>query len=273
MHPPTRSHRARAVRGGASWEVSRTLPEETAIAMVYNGSTQAVMMASPADLRDFAIGFSLGERIIEKAGEIESLEVVPQEAGVELRMWLSGARADALERRRRFMAGPVGCGLCGIDSLAEALRPLPPLTTAGPVLTSAEVERAVAAIRDWQPLHDLTGAVHAAAYWRPGDGIVAAREDVGRHNALDKLVGALALEGGDASAGAVVLTSRVSVEMVQKSVLARATVVIAVSAPTVHAVRLAEGAGMTLVALARSDGFTVLTGPHRIGMGGCSDVA
>jgi FdhD protein len=273
MHPPAQSHAARAVRGGAAWEVSRTLPEESAVAMVYNGSTQAVMMATPADLGDFATGFSLSERIVERAGEIENLEVVAQEDGIELRMWLSAGRSDALARRRRFMAGPVGCGLCGIDSLAEALRPLPPVGACGPVLASADVERAVAGLAERQPLHDLTGAVHAAGFYRPGEGIVAAREDVGRHNALDKLVGALALAGIDASGGAIVLTSRVSVEMVQKSVLAGAPVLIAVSAPTVHAVRLAEGAGMTLIGLARAGGFEVFTEPRRIDNGGCSDVA
>ena len=118
---------AAACAGGAAHRVSRMLPEEAAVAMVYNGGTQAVMMATPADLRDFAVGFSLSERIVERPDEIESLEVAEQPDGIELRMWLSGDRSEALARRRRFMAGPVGCGLCGIDSLGEALRPLPPV--------------------------------------------------------------------------------------------------------------------------------------------------
>lgn len=273
MLPPSCSHAALSVRGGACHEVSRTLPEETAVAMVYNGSSQAVMMATPADLQDFALGFSLSERIVERPDEIESLEIAAEAAGIELRMWLAETRATALNERRRFMAGPVGCGLCGIDSLREALRPLPHVAAAGPILASAEVEAAATAIAGWQPLHDLTQAVHAAAFWRPGVGIVAAREDVGRHNALDKLVGALALAGVDPSGGALVLTSRVSVEMVQKGVLAGASMIIAVSAPTAHAVRLAEAAGLTLVGLARGSGFEVFTHPRRIGEGDRSNVA
>jgi FdhD protein len=267
MQQPARSHPVLSIRVGVIRTISRELPEETAIAMVYEGSTQAVMMASPADLGDFAVGFSLSERIVDRPGEIESLEVAAHQNGIELRMWLSKGRSGALTRRRRFVAGPVGCGLCGIDSLDEALRPLPSVTARSPVLTTADVEAAAAALANWQPLHDRTRAVHAAAFYRPGEGILAAREDVGRHNALDKLIGALALDGVDASTGAVVLTSRVSVEMVQKSVLAGAPVVIAVSAPTAHAVRLAEGAGMTLVGLARGGGFEVFTQPRHIGNG------
>ena len=198
-----------SVRGGLARATQRALPEETAVAMVYGGSTQAVMMASPADLEDLAVGFSLSERVVAHAGEIETLEIVEQEAGIELRMWLRGDRSTALARRRRFMAGPVGCGLCGIDSLEEALRPLPAAAAGGLALGAAEVEAAVASIGAWQPLHDRTRAAHAAAFWHPEAGIVLAREDVGRHNALDKLVGALARGGGDAAGGAILLTSRV----------------------------------------------------------------
>ena len=262
-----------SVRGGAAHRVSRVLPEEAAVAMVYNGGTQAVMMATPADLRDFAVGFSLSERVVERPDEIESLEVAEQPDGIELRMWLSGDRSEALARRRRYMAGPVGCGLCGIDSLGEALRPLPAVAAGGVVLGHAEIAAAIAALGDWQPLHRQTGAVHAAALFVPGEGIVAAREDVGRHNALDKLVGALAGAGLAAGDGVVVLTSRVSVEMVQKSVLAGVRVLVALSAPTAHAVRLAEGAGLTLVGLARAGGCEIFSRPDRIGGRRESDVA
>lgn len=257
-----------AVQGGEARPMTRALPEEAAVAMVYGGSTQAVLMATPRDLEAFGVGFSLTEGIVARAGEIESLEVVEQGPGIEVRMWLAGDRAEALAGRRRFMAGPVGCGLCGLDSLGAALRPVPPVTgaVAGAArLSAADVEAAVAALRAFQPLHDETRAVHAAALWRPGAGIVAAFEDVGRHNALDKLVGALALRGEDAAAGALVLTSRISIDMVQKAAVAGAGVVIAVSAPTAHAVRLAEEAGMTLAALAREDGFALFTHPQRIG--------
>lgn len=273
MREAVRSQAGLSVRAGVTREISRALPEEAAVAMVYDGGALAVMMATPADLRDLAIGFSLGERIIERPEEIERLEVAAQENGVEARMWLRADRSETLRRRRRFMAGPVGCGLCGVDSLEAALRPLPRLAAAGPRLSGAEVEAAVAALAGRQPLHDRTRAVHAAGFFRPGDGIVAAREDVGRHNALDKLVGALALAGTDAAAGAIVITSRVSIEMVQKAVLAGATILIAVSAPTAHAVRLAEAAGLTLVASARGGGFEIFAHPQRIGDGESCNVA
>lgn len=259
------------VRAGLARGVTRALPEETPVAMVYDGSTQAVLMATPRDLEVFGVGFSLTEQIVERTDEIASLEVVAQPEGVEVRMWLAGDRAAALAGRRRYMTGPVGCGLCGLDSLRAALRPVPPVT-GGARLASREVAAAIAALRTFQPLHDETHAVHAAGFWRPGEGMVAAFEDVGRHNALDKLVGALARDGADTGAGAVVLTSRVSIDMVQKAAVAGAPVVIGVSAATAAAVRLAEEAGLTLVALAHEDGFAVLSHPHRIGKEG-RDVA
>lgn len=264
--------RALAVQAGVPIPAERDLPEETAVALVYDGTTQAVMMASPVDLEDFAIGFSLTERIVAAPGEIEGLEVVPHDAGIEVRMWLSGARSDGLAARRRMMAGPVGCGLCGIDSLREVLRP-PPVVGRGARLEPAEIEGAVAGLRAVQPLHDRTHAVHAAGFYRPGAGFAVVREDVGRHNAIDKLVGALARSGRDASDGAVVLTSRVSIDMVQKAAVAGAGIIVAVSAPTAHAVRLADAAGLTLVALARGGGFDVFTHPERVGDERRSDVA
>ena len=171
------------------------------------------------------------------------------------------------------MAGPVGCGLCGIDSLDQAIRPLPTLPDTPLSLTPAQISAAAEALRGAQALHDITRAVHAAGFFTPDAGLVAAREDVGRHNALDKLVGALARTGHEARAGALILTSRVSVEMVQKAVLAGAPVLVAVSAPTAHAIRLAEAAGLTLAALARGEMFEVFTHPHRIATARASDVA
>jgi FdhD protein len=228
----------------------RALPEEVPVALVYNGSTQAVMMATPADLEDFAVGFTLTEGIA-KADEIGDLEIVEHGTGIEARIWLPEARAGALDARRRSNVGPVGCGLCGIDSLDQAMRPLPRLAAGGLRLTRAEARQGLDELRGWQPLHDETHAVHAAGFWQPGRGILLAREDVGRHNALDKLVGALARDGVDPSAGAIVLTSRVSVEMVQKAVMAGCAVLLAVSAPTAHAVRLAGDAGLTVATAAR----------------------
>ncbi|MBW7055633.1 formate dehydrogenase accessory sulfurtransferase FdhD [Paracoccus bogoriensis] len=252
---------------GAFRAMTRDLAEETAVAMVYGGSTQAVMMASPADLHDFAVGFSLSERFVTHPGQIEHLEIVEHPQGIEVQMWLTEDRAQALAARRRFMAGPVGCGLCGIDSLAEAGRALPDLGASGPVLAPSQVVRATKDLRRWQPLHDMTRAVHAAGFLLPGRGMVLAREDVGRHNALDKLIGAMARQGVAAGQGAFVLTSRVSVEMVQKCAMAGCAVLIAVSAPTAHARRLAEGAGITLAAFARGEGFDLFTRPDRIAGG------
>ncbi|TNH41310.1 formate dehydrogenase accessory sulfurtransferase FdhD [Paracoccus haeundaensis] len=261
---PTTQAPATHVRAASRADVTRTLPEEMAVAMVYGGSTQAVMMATPADLEDFAVGFSLTEGIVTDPAQIERLEVLAHPRGVEAQMWIADDRTDALAARRRFMAGPVGCGLCGIDSLEEAVRALPDLSGAGPVLDASQIARATDDLRGWQPLHDRTRAVHAAGFMIPGRGIVLAREDVGRHNALDKLIGAMARQGMDAGQGAFVLTSRVSVEMVQKCALAGGAVLIAVSAPTAHALRLAQGAGITLAAFARGEGFDLFSHPERL---------
>ena len=260
-----------SVRRDGARPVSRSLPEEWPVALVYDGSTQAVMMASPADLEDFALGFSLTEGLIESVDQIEDFELVEHATGSEARFWLAAERGDALQSRRRSMAGPVGCGLCGIDSLEQAIRPLPRVES-DLRLDQVELAQATDALRAHQPLHDQTHAVHAAGFLRPGEGIVLAREDVGRHNALDKLIGAMARQGIDPRAGAIVMTSRLSVELVQKCAMAGCSVLIAVSAPTAHAVRLAEGAGITLAAFARSGGFDLYSHPDRI-QTGASDVA
>ncbi|WP_413870526.1 formate dehydrogenase accessory sulfurtransferase FdhD [Albidovulum sp.] len=247
--------------------VTRTLPEEVPVAFVFDGTTQAVMMATPADIEDFAVGFALTEGIVESAGEIGEIEVVEHGPGIEARMWLAPGRGEALARRRRAMAGPVGCGLCGIDSLDQALRPLPRLAMGVSDLTAAEIAGAGEALRTRQPLHDQTRAVHAAGYLRPGAGLVAVREDVGRHNALDKLIGTMARAGAGMDAGAVVMTSRLSVELVQKCAIARCPVIVAVSAPTALALRQAEEAGVTLAAFARAGGVDIYSHANRIRTG------
>lgn len=245
-------------------EVTRSLPEEVPVAMVFDGTTQAVMMATPADLEDFALGFALTEGFVATPGQIDDLEIVEHDRGIEARFWLNADRSAALDARRRHMAGPVGCGLCGIDSLEAAMRPLPRLPEAGARFSRASVAGATEALRAHQPLHDRTHAVHAAGFLGVDGGLALAREDVGRHNALDKLIGALARAGLPAADGAFVITSRVSVEMVQKTVLAGAPLLIAVSAPTAHALRLAEEAGLTLAAFARGGGFDLYSHPQRI---------
>ena len=241
----------------------RVLPQETAVALVHDASTTAVMMATPADLEDFGLGFSLTEGLIARPEQLRGLEVVSGALGVEVRMWLDPSRSEMLAARRRRLVGPSGCGLCGVESLAEAVKP-PPQVAAGIRITADQILQAVGALPGLQPLGAATRAVHAAAYWTPDEGLALLREDVGRHNALDKLAGGLAASGMRPENGAIVLTSRVSVEMVQKSAAIGAPIIIAVSAPTSLAVELAEQAGVTLVAIARSDGFEVFSGRGRI---------
>lgn len=243
---------------------SRCIASETAVAISYAGSTHAVMMATPADLVDFAYGFSLTEGIIVSASEIVDLAVEVFDQGIDIQISLREDRSQALVARRRSMAGPVGCGLCGLESLSAAMRNVPSVGVGGFAISPQQIDAAVNALGDAQPLFAQTRAVHGAGFWREGEGIVAVREDVGRHNALDKLIGALALKDQDCGNGAIVVTSRLSVEMVQKAAIAGAPVLIAISAPTELAIRTAEQAGITLVALARGDGFSVFTHAERI---------
>ena len=261
--PVVRLSRAGWREGRLRDEAERATPAETPIALVYDGSTQAVMMASPTDVEDFAYGFSLTEGIVESLAEIESLEVIDQGVGLEARMWLAKDPSRELGRRRRNLAGPTGCGLCGIDSLEQAVKPARVVDAAG-VFTAADIHAALEALSRAQSLNFETRAVHGAGFYRPGQGLIAVREDVGRHNALDKLAGRLARENEEASTGFIVLTSRVSVEMIQKAAVIGAGLVVAVSAPTALGVRLAQEAGITLAAIARGDGFEVFTHPHRI---------
>ncbi len=250
----------------------RAVPGEMPVALVYDGGAHAVMMATPTDLEDFAVGFSLSEGIVSSAAAIRSIEVVERPEGIELRMWLDGADATVLSERRRRIAGPTGCGLCGVESLAEALRPVA-MVGAGIAVAPADIMAAMEALTPRQVLNRETHAVHAAAFWRPRDGILHVREDVGRHNALDKLVGGLARAGIDGAGGVLLLTSRVSVEMVQKAAVAGIATLAAVSVPTALAIRTAESAGMTLVAVARRDGFEIFTRPDRIVQDTVADVA
>lgn len=249
----------------------RDLPSEVAVALSFNGTTQAVMMASPADLTDFAYGFALTEGIA-LADQIDSVTIVETALGIDVQIWVTAAAEARLAARRRTMTGPVGCGLCGIDSLEQAMRSVAPVT-AHFTMTPDEIKGAIAALPAAQPLHDTTRAVHAAGFWHGS--LLASREDVGRHNALDKLIGSRVRDFTHHSAapavreithptGAVVLTSRVSIDMVQKVAAFGAPILIAVSAPTAHAVTLADQAGITLIALARPDGFQAFTHTYRI---------
>lgn len=238
----------------------RMLAAEVPVAFSYNRVAHAVMMATPEALEDFAIGFSLSEGIVAEAAEILEIGIVVVPDGIELRLDIPPAREEGLMLRRRRMAGPLGCGMCGLESLAQAVRPLPALPP-GRAFRAEWVKPAVAAMVEAQALNRVARSLHAAAFWTPEAGLVALREDVGRHNALDKLCGALASHGPDPDAGAVVLTSRVSVEMVQKAAMLGCPALIAVSAPTALAVRTARNCGMTLVAVARGDEFEVFNWP------------
>jgi FdhD protein len=251
-------------RDGATSNGTRLIPEETPIALTYNGGTHAVMMGTPQNLEDFAVGFSLSEGIVKSADDIQSLEVIRLDDGIELRMWLASEDAGRMSERRRHIAGPTGCGICGIESIAEAVRPATVVVPQGQTFTPDQIMTAMQGIAPLQAINMQTRAVHAAAFWSPARGIIALREDVGRHNALDKLAGALARSRTDASDGMVLLTSRVSVEMVQKTAAIGTPVMVAVSAPTALAVRTAQAAGITLIAIARSDGFEVFTHSGRV---------
>jgi FdhD protein len=251
-------------RDGAWSDGERSLADEVPVSLTYGGASHAVMMATPADLEDFAIGFSITEGIIDAPADVASMEMIPMPAGIDARLWLRPAAEDRLALRRRRLAGAVGCGMCGLERLQDALRPLP-VVDSGFTATPEMVLAAIAALPAHQALNGLTRSVHAAGFWTPSEGLVLVREDVGRHNALDKLVGAARCAGMNIGSGITLLTSRLSVELVQKAAIARVPILVAVSAPTVLALQTAREAGITIVAVARADGFEVFSHPHRIG--------
>lgn len=261
--PSQRSIRRLRFADDEVMEGERVLPAETAVALSYNGSTQAVMMATPENLHDFALGYSLTEGIA-RATEIERIEAVETPRGIDLQIWLApGAEARQVARRRQSF-GPMGCGLCGIESLEEVLRDVPRVASPPWTVMANDIAPAVAGIGAMQRLRAQSGALHAAAFWQPARGIVMLREDVGRHNALDKLCGALTTTGLNPASGAVVMTSRLSIDLVQKCAMLRAPMLIAVSAPTAEAVALAEHSGITLITLAGAAGCDVWSHPGRV---------
>ncbi len=235
------------------------LAEEVAVALVYNGISHAVMMCTPLDLEDFALGFSLSEGILDHAGEMHDLEVRDAINGITIDMRIAEPRFLTLKERRRSRTGRTGCGLCGVDSLDAAMRPIARVT-ANPVISADAVLRAITEMNQHQQLNQRTGAVHGAGYWRNGEMLL--REDVGRHNALDKLIGATAREAD--RDGILCVTSRASYEMVHKAASANFAIIAAVSAPTALAVELANIANMTLIGFARDTRVTVYTHRERI---------
>ncbi|NRF70727.1 formate dehydrogenase accessory sulfurtransferase FdhD [Aquincola sp. S2] len=251
-------------RGGRSFEASDWLAEEVPVALEFNGVAHAVMLATPLDLEDFALGFGLSEGILAHRGQLYGVERHDGAEGITLRLEIASAAFVRLKDRRRTLAGRTGCGLCGTESLAQVARPLLPLPVTQAPMASAAITRAMGELRALQALQQATGAVHAAA-WCGADGEVRLlREDVGRHNALDKLVGALAVSSVNAASGFVAVTSRASFEMVQKTVCAGVPLLAAVSAATALAVQTAKRSGLTLVGFARGDDHVVYSHPQRL---------
>lgn len=237
--------------------------EEVPVAFVYNKHPHVVMMATPADLEDFAIGFSISEEIVASPAEITALDVVRHGQGIELQMIVPEAAASALTSRGRQLVGRTGCGLCGVQTVDEALRPTRAAPPGVPITPDA-LWRAEAALFGKQTYNQATGSIHAAA-WATADGeLKVVREDVGRHNALDKVIGALARDGIDAATGFGVMTSRASYELIQKATVARIPLLACVSRPTGLAIRLAEASGLTLIALLRGRTANVYAHPERI---------
>lgn len=263
-------------REGKPQQTQDCLAEETPIALIYNGVSHAVMLATAQDLEDFVLGFSLSEGIVQSASEIYGIEVQVQTNGVELHCEIANERFVQLKERRRTLAGKTGCGLCGAENLAQAMRYPEHLQTKA-VFEAKSIERGLQAIQSHQVLQQQTGATHASAYALADGTVTIVREDVGRHNALDKLVGALEKtrskqrnqelrnqEQRNPEAGFVITTSRASFEMVQKTASAGVSMLVAVSAPTGLAVRVAEACGLTLVGFARENRYVVYSHNERI---------
>jgi FdhD protein len=248
---------------GAIAHTTDQVAEEQPVALVYDDVPHVVMLATPADLEDYAYGFTLSEALVANVGEIRGVEVVQGEQSADVKITVAWERFTQLLQRRRNLTGRTGCGLCGAESAEDAIRECPPVSAA--VTTSAdEMHQAIAQLGTRQPINARTGSVHAAAWVVPGRGIQVVREDVGRHNALDKTIGALARTGADFGAGYMLITSRASYEMVQKCATMGIAMLVALSAPTAFAVRLAERAGLTLVAFARADQHVVYAHPQRL---------
>jgi FdhD protein len=250
-------------RGSTHSQTQDYIAEEVPVVLVYNTIPHVVMLATPLNLEDFALGFSLTEDIIKHPSELQSIRVFQRSKGVEVRMTIPEARFQNLSGKGKNMTGRTGCGLCGATTLEQAVRPPRPVGQ-GLVLEASQLTAALSQMQQQQSLNQLTGAVHAAAWLEPERGVVTVREDVGRHNALDKLIGALAKANCDFDGGWLVVTSRASYEMVQKASSVGITLLAAVSAPTALAIQLAEQCGITLVGFARNDNHVIYTHPHRL---------
>jgi FdhD protein len=258
-----RENQVECWRDGKFSRLQDYVAEEVPVSLVYNGQSHVVMLATPLDLEDFALGFSLTEGILQHPSELHSVRVFDRAEGIEVRMQIPGERFAGLSGRERNLTGRTGCGLCGTATLRQAVRHPAPVAK-GVTVAADELCEALKALRTHQTLNQLTGAVHAAAWVVPGKGIASIREDVGRHNALDKLIGALAKMRADINEGFVLVTSRASYEMVQKCAAAGISFIAAISAPTGLAIRLADETGLTLVGFARDVSHVVYANPQRL---------
>ncbi|MFB9068342.1 formate dehydrogenase accessory sulfurtransferase FdhD [Pseudofulvimonas gallinarii] len=255
---PVRTVAATRIDGGQSSRRDDRVAGEEAVALVYNGVTHAVMLATPADLEDFALGFSLSEGIIDSPADFDLVEVRAGDDGISVQVAIPGRCFDRLEQRRRALPGNSGCGLCGSESLAEVLR-MPTTAQAAPVSPSP-ISAAMAQLYAAQPMNAQCHGLHAVGLANADGGLVCVREDVGRHNALDKLIGAMAREGVQPGGRFIVATSRASFEMVRKTAAAGIGLLATISAPTSLAVRMAGQAGLALVAFARGEAMSVYAG-------------
>lgn len=255
-------------REGTGFEADDWVADEVPVALEFNGISHAVMLATPLDLAEFALGFALSEGIIDAPAELYAVDEELSELGITLKLNVASAAFARLKSRRRSLAGRTGCGLCGTESLNHVARDLPVLPDTAPISRLA-VARAMSGIVALQALQQATGAVHAAAWCSPQGEVVCLREDVGRHNALDKLIGALALNKVNASTGFICVTSRASFEMVQKAASAGVPLLAAVSAPTALAIRTAQRLRMTLVGFARRQDLVVYSHEERLDMAAC----
>lgn len=256
------------VRAGKAYSMRDWIAEEVPIALEYNGVSHAVMLATPLDLADFALGFSRSEGILTNKEELYGVEEEFLPQGIALQLTISSEAFVRLKHRRRSLAGRTGCGLCGTESLDHVVRSLPPLPTSANLPKRGSIAKAMAQFKKLQLLQQATGAVHAAAWCTAEGEIRWLREDVGRHNALDKLIGALEFNEVDAPSGFIAVTSRASFEMVHKTAAAGVPLLAAVSAPTTFAIATAERVGMTLVGFARNDDLVVYSRVDCLDIGG-----
>jgi FdhD protein len=263
LHPHTAFAAEQWQAQHASAQVNDQIAEETPVALTYNGASFAVMMATPQDLEDFALGFSLSEGVVGSRAQVHDMKLNRHPEGVVVDVKIAQERFDALEARQRNLTGRTGCGLCGVRDLEQAIRHPEPLAQQV-VIEHAAVEKAVGQLASRQPINAITGALHAAAWARLDGSIELVREDVGRHNALDKLIGALAQGGVDVGSGFAVMTSRASYELIQKCATCDISALAAVSGPTALAIRLAEEVGLCLIGFARPGRHTVYTQPQRV---------